>query len=241
MTNNLSKIENGPIDVFENRPSEQLDHGYGPGKWIPDNLLEELAVEIYKKNGKGITIKDVIQRFSIHKEKAQRRLKNAIKGKEDTQGILFTLDRKSPQQYYPTILKAQIIENLKKKNSPIKPTVVSLYQNPNFEKLKARYVSELLSLLQNQPIYIHKPSFKLSINKNYYKEINIEQVTPGNKSKSYETNIGSRNINYQVYPDGTVMIYIACSNTPFKLEVEEDVSSFFAFLGQVKDRLVIFK
>jgi hypothetical protein len=93
LTNNLSKTENGPIDVFENRPSEQLDHGYGPGKWIPDNLLEELAVEIYKKNGKGITIKDVIQRFSIHKEKAQRRLKNAIKGKENTLGILFTLDK----------------------------------------------------------------------------------------------------------------------------------------------------
>lgn len=36
------------------------------------------------------------------------------------------------------------------------------------------------------------------------------------------------------------MIYISCSNTPFKLEVEEDVSSFFAFLGQVKDRLVHF-
>ena len=36
------------------------------------------------------------------------------------------------------------------------------------------------------------------------------------------------------------MIYISCSNTPFKLEVEEDVSSFFSFLGQVKDRLVYF-
>ena len=36
------------------------------------------------------------------------------------------------------------------------------------------------------------------------------------------------------------MTYIACPNNPFKLEVEEDVSSFFSFLGQVKDRLVIF-
>ncbi|MGI9010646.1 MAG: hypothetical protein ACR2F1_05615 [Nitrososphaeraceae archaeon] len=36
------------------------------------------------------------------------------------------------------------------------------------------------------------------------------------------------------------MIYIKCSNCPFKLEVEEDVSSFFSFLGQVKDRLVHF-
>ena len=36
------------------------------------------------------------------------------------------------------------------------------------------------------------------------------------------------------------MIYISCTNTPFKLAVEEDVSSFFSFIGQVKDRLVHF-
>ena len=75
----------------------------------------------------------------------------------------------------------------------------------------------------------------MSIDKNYYDEIYIERITEGNKSRSYETNIGSRNVNYQVYLDGTVMIYISCSNTPFKLEVEEAVSSFFAFLGQVKE------
>ena len=181
-----------------------------------------------------------MQRFSIHKTKAQRRLKNAIKGKEDKQGILFTLDRKNPQQYYPTRLKAQIIEHIKKQNRPINPTGVNLYQHPYFEKLKARYVSELLSLLQNEPISIHKIHLKLNIDKNYYDEINIERITEGNKSKSHETNIGARNVKYQVYPDGTVMIYIKCSNNPFKLEVEEDVSSFFAFLGQVKDRLVYF-
>ena len=44
---------------------------------ISDNLLEELAIEKYKKNGKGITFKDVIEKFHCKKEKAQRRLKNA--------------------------------------------------------------------------------------------------------------------------------------------------------------------
>jgi hypothetical protein len=227
LSNTISNVENGPIGSFENRPTEQLVQCYSQGKWISNKELEELAIEKYKINGKGITIKDVIQRFNIHKEKAQRRLKNAIKGKEDKQGILFTLDRKSPQQYYPTRLKSQIIELIKKQNSPINPTGVSLFQHPYFEKLKARYVSELLSLLQNEPISIHKPHLKVSIDKNYYDEINIHQITQGNKSKSYETNIGTRNVKYQVYPDGTVMIFISCSNTPFKLEVEEDVSSFF--------------
>ena len=52
--------------------------------------------------------------------------------------------------------------------------------------------------------------------------------------------LGPRNVKYEVYPCGNIMIYIACSNNPFKLVVEEDVSSFFAFLGQVKDRLIRF-
>ena len=163
MINNLLEAKNRPIGVSENRPTEQLVHVYGPGKRISNKELEELAIEKYKINGKGITIKDVIQRFNIHKEKAQRRLKNAIKGKEDKQGILFTLDRKSPQQYYPTILKSQIIELIKKQNSPINPTGVSIFQHPYLEKLKARYVYELLSLLQNEPISIHKPHLKVSI------------------------------------------------------------------------------
>ena len=232
--------QNDPNAINQNRPIDNLDHSYRTGKWIPDNLLEELALEMYKKHGKGITIKDVMQRFNIHKKKAQRRLKNAIKEKEDKQGILFTLDRKSPQQYFPTIYKANIIEDIKKQNRPFDPTGVSLYQHPYFEKLRARYITELLSLLQNQPILIHKLHLKLFFDKTYYEEINVKKVTEGNKSKAHEEKIGLRNVRYDVYPDGTVMIYIRCSNTPFKLEVEEDVSSFFSFLGQVKDRLVHF-
>jgi hypothetical protein len=238
----LSK-ENRPSEVDENRPSEQLVHSHrrdGRGKRTSNEELIELAVKKFETNGRGITINDVIQRFNIGKKKAQTKLKNAIKENENKDGILFTLDRKSPQKYYPTRLKAKIIEHIKKQNRPFNPTGVSLFQHPYFEKLKARYISELLSLLQNEPISIHKLHLKVSIDKNYYDEINIERITEGNKSKSHETSIGSRNVNYQVYPDGTVMIYISCSNTPFKLEVEEDVSSFFAFLGQVKDRLINF-
>jgi hypothetical protein len=240
LINNLFEAKNRPIDIFENRPIDELDHSYGPGKHISDNLLEELALEKHRKNGKGITIKDLIERFGVHKNKAQRRLKNAIKEKKDKPGILFTLNRKNPQQYYPTRLKEEIIEQIKKQNRLINPTGVSLYQSPYLEHIKARYVSELLTLLDNQPLSIHKVHLKLFIDKTYYEEINVKKITEGNKSKPHETNIGNRNVNYQAYPDGTVMIYIKCSNNPFKLTVEEDISSFFSFLGQVKDRLVHF-
>ena len=235
--------ENQPSQDKKNRLNDELVHRYGPGKWISNEELEKFAIEEYNKNGKGITITGLRQKFCIPKKKAQLRLKNAIKEKRDKQGkkysILFTLDRTKPQKYYPTRLP-QIIEHIKKQNRPINPTGVGFYQNPNFEQLKARYISELLSLLQNQPISIHKSHLKLSIDKNYYNEINLKQVTKGNKSKAHEEKIGLRNVRYDVYPDGTVMIYVSCTNTPFKLEVEEDVSSFFSFLGQVKDRLVHF-
>jgi hypothetical protein len=239
LTNYLSVAENRPIDVIENRPIKQLVQSYGRGKWISDNELQELAQKKYEINGRGITFYDLIE-LGCSQRKAQLRLKNACIGKINKQGILFTLDRKNPQQYYPTRLKAQIIEHIKKQNRLIDPTGVSLYQSHNLEHIKARYVSELLSLLQNEPISIHKIHLKLIIDKNYYDEIEIQQTTTGNKSKVHEEKIGLRNVRYEVYPDGTVMIYISCSNTPFKLEVEEDVSSLFAFLGQVKDRLVHF-
>jgi hypothetical protein len=246
LINNLLEAKNGPIGVSENRPTEQLALSHGQGKWITNKELEELAVEKYQINRRGLTFEDVIEKFHCKKKKAQLRLKNAcLENVKDGKkcSVLFRLEdeRTNPQQYYPSCIKATIIENVRKRqNRLIDPTGVSLFQHPYIEKLKARYVYELLSLLQNEPISIHKLHLKVSIDKNYYKEINIEQVTQGNKSKYYETNIGSRNVKYQVYPDGTVMIYISCSNTPFKLEVEEDVSSFFAFLGQVKDRLVYF-
>jgi hypothetical protein len=34
------------------------------------------------------------------------------------------------------------------------------------------------------------------------------------------------------------MVYITCSDRPFKLETDNDVSSLFAFFGQVRDRLL---
>jgi hypothetical protein len=242
INDNLPLAENRPIDVLENRPSKQLVHSYGRGKRIPDRELQELALKKYEINGRGITFTDVINKFGCSKPKAQRKLKNAYIKKGDKKGkkgtILFTLDneRTIPQQYFPSCIRARIIEN--KRNRLIDPTGVSLYQSPYLEKLKARSVMELLSLLQNQPISIHKPSFKLDMHKNYYNDIDVAKITKGNKSKSHEEMIGQRNVKYEVYPCGTIMIYIACSNKPFKLEVEEDVSSFFAFLGQVKDRLI---
>ena len=126
MTNNLPIAESRPIDVIENRLSNQLVHRHRKGKWITDKELEALASKKNRINGKGITFSDICNEYRCSKPKAQRRLKNACKEKIGKDGkkrsTLFRLDDKRtvPQQYFPSCIKATIIEN--KRNRPIDPT-----------------------------------------------------------------------------------------------------------------------
>jgi hypothetical protein len=41
---------------------------------------------------------------------------------------------------------------------------------------------------------------------------------------------GKPNVKYVVYPNGKVMVYIACSDTPFKLETEANEGLLFSSL-----------
>jgi len=114
LINIISNAENGPIDVFENRPTEQLALSPGRCKKISNKELEELAIEKYKVNGKGITFEDVIEKFHCKKKKAQLRLKNACiehvnNGKKSS--VLFRLDneRTIPQQFFPPMFTS--VEN----------------------------------------------------------------------------------------------------------------------------------
>jgi hypothetical protein len=42
--------------------------------------------------------------------------------------------------------------------------------------------------------------------------------------KPHEERIGKANVKCLIFPNGNVMVYIACSNNPFKLEDEADES-----------------
>ena len=169
MNDNLFDSKNRPINISENRPSEQLALSPGRRKKIENKELEELAINIFEKNGRGMTYKDVMKKFSCSKKQVQRKLKNACIEKIDNNGkktpILFrAFKRTNPQQFYPFLKRTKIIENWENnKKRPLDPTVLNhLYPNPYFEKLKARYVSEFLSLLDKQPIAIHKLQLKIN-------------------------------------------------------------------------------
>jgi hypothetical protein len=75
------------------------------------------------------------------------------------------------------------------------------------------------------------------IDKEYYNQLPQNEV-PVNRAKCYEENIGKRHVKYTLFPNGTVEIAVKSSDTPFKIEIDEDVSLIFSFLGQVKDRLL---
>ena len=116
MINNLFEAKNRPIDIFENRPSKQLALSHRRGKKIEDKELEELAINKYEKNGRGITFKDVREKFFFSREQAQRKLKNACIETVDNKGkkipILFrAFKRTSPQQFYPYSKRTKIIKN----------------------------------------------------------------------------------------------------------------------------------
>jgi hypothetical protein len=53
-----------------------------------------------------------------------------------------------------------------------------------------------------------------------------------------DSKIGKAVVKYLVYPNGKVMVFVACSNNPFKQEDEEYESILYSFLGQVRDRLL---
>jgi hypothetical protein len=75
------------------------------------------------------------------------------------------------------------------------------------------------------------------LDKQYYKEL-AQNERRINRAKRHEENIGRRHVTYIFSPNGTVEIAVKSSNTPFRLETDEDESILFSFLGQVKDRLL---
>src|SRR5215469_15813129 len=96
-------------------PKAELVYTSILSKRISKKKIEELAVQKYRACGQGIDFSDVME-LSCSKANAQRILKDCC-----GQRILFRSPKHmNPQRYYPSIIKADILENLKQKgNVPI--------------------------------------------------------------------------------------------------------------------------
>src|SRR5215831_12358827 len=237
MAFNNPQNRNVPIHSGLIVPKGELVHTSILSKRISKKKIEELAVQKYRACGQGIDFSDVME-FHCSKTNAQRILKDCC-----GQRILFrSPKRTSPQRYYPSIINADILENLKQKgNVPIHLTEVLSSNTPLsnlvVEQQKAQNLFDILYSFGRYLLYIHKLQLQLSLESRYYTDIQ-KSSSKYNKAKQHEEKIGTSIVKYLVYPNGKVMVFVACSNNPFKLEDEIDVSTLYAFLGQVRDRLL---
>ena len=212
--------------------------------YVTSDQITKLAVETYKmKRGRGITYIDLLGKgLTVHKKQAQDMLKYHFR-KE----TLFTLEDKRPQQYYPTAIRAEVIEN-KQKNTPIDPTGVALPNLPHISKgplancLEPVILQSLegyvLPLLPEASLFIHNMHFKTKVSPECYAELNLSYYKK-NKGKYHTEIVGSTHVDYVFYSSGTVNINTTCSKNPYKLETEEDRSRIISFFGQIRDRLII--
>ena len=212
-------------------------------KNISSKKIEALAIEKFKKSKKGITFVDLREKFGISKRRAQRKLKNCCEKDPflSKKKVLFTPEKHKPQRYYPKCLKADVIEYLNERNNvPVSPTEVGHFKHPlsnAFEQQKATSMLEVLMSLPITPLAIHKMQLQTITNREAYDAFNTDLIR-GNKAKPHEERIGKALVTYLIYPYGKVMVYIACSNNPFRLETQEDEALLFSFFGQVRDRLL---
>jgi hypothetical protein len=236
--------------------TKQLIHTV-PRKEITAVVLN-LAMKKYSNSHLGIDFTD-IEQLGCKKSMAQSILKRMCIETHDKNGqkhppLLFrSLIRSCPQTYYPASVKADVIEFMKKKKLvPTDPTEVTTSLITPFksrhplskaiESGKANSFLEALMLIPFQPAYIHNIHLQVDIDRNEYEHI-IGKEEAHCRSKGHEERIGAvkgmPNVMYMIYPKGRVMVYVKCSENPFRLETENDVSYLFSFLGQVRDRMVI--
>ena len=148
----------------------------------------------------------------VHKKQAQRRLKNACIEKIDKDGkkrsILFRLDneRTIPQQYFPSCIKATIIENkTNRQNRLIEPTGVNYNNKTSHYPLKnaieqqmVDYFLTQLSLLPFEQLNMHNIHMRIIIDKSHYEEIKIKPYSGDNKTKIQRELIGLKRSNLQI-------------------------------------------
>lgn len=232
--------ENSPLANRENSPL----HLVGPGcnsrdrrRYTKARQIVQLAEDKYSRTGAGITYRDlIISGIATHKRQAQETLKRFKRKK-----FVFAVGDHRPQQYFPANARANIMKDLaKRKNSPLYPTGVDHSAAPLkslLENQKSQNFLDILHALSKTHLYIHRLHLQISIDKAVYNY--IEGITvKGNRAKLHQERIAKTMVTYMVYPSGTAIVTIACSNSPLRLESDSDLTIIFSYLGQVRDRLI---
>ncbi len=184
----MESSENVPIDDSQNVPLDLLVPCLPRRNNIRNKEVEHFAVRKFTECKKGITFQDLTLKFGISKNQSQRKLKECRKRK-----ALFTPEKHKPQEFYPTSLRADVIEYLynNRRNVPVQPPGVTHSKRPisnTLELQKAQSFLEVLCLLGRHPLYIHKLHLQLSVAPEYYQTsttITALPETERNKGKQH--------------------------------------------------------
>ena len=251
---NLSTIKSVPLICDQSVPHIESAHNNSPIQYISKEQITQLAIDKYRASGNGIKFNDVRDAFNIKKEKARHSLKyfhrrTVLFTAKDlvSQGI-YLIKNKNPQQYYPTCIKAEILENKKKQSVHVDPTGVSSAFLPVkscasplsqcFQYIAIQTLEGyVLPLLSEAPLFIHNMHFKTKIPSDYYEVLKLP-CHKRNNGKYRQEIIGRTLVEYIIYKSGTVDIHTTCSNNPYKLETEEDRFRIIEFFGQIRAGLI---
>ena len=235
-------------------PLSELAHYSPPQKYISRKEITQLAIDKYRASGNGINFSNVMNAFNVKKEKARRSLRYfhgravLFTPKYLVSQGLYLIKNKNPQQYYPTCIKGEILENKNKQSVHINPTGV----NSAFLPVKScasplsqcfQYIAiqtlegYVLPLLSEAPLFIHNMHFKTKIPSDYYEVLKLP-CHKRNNGKYRQEIIGRTLVEYIIYKSGTVDIHTTCSNNPYKLETEEDRFRIIEFFGQIRAGLI---
>ena len=83
---------------------------------------------------------------------------------------------------------------------------------------------------------MHKIEVQTSVDRECYNLIESESWE-GNRAKGLTELVEDKQVTYIYYKNGNIVIKIACSNNPFKIDNEEDLTLLISFFGQIRDRL----
>jgi len=229
-----------PIHESKILPVAALGHGgVGANKIIRSNSVEQLAIDFFDSSRQGITVAHVVSKFRVNKQHGRRAIKRCV-----ISNVLFAPENHKPQRYFAVSQRPQVIEYLySKKRLPVQATGTHNELSHNYalfnalENQKASNFLDVLRLLPLSPRYIHNFHMKALIDKQYYSD--IDRVS-GNRTrgKSIVEPIGMHRVTYTYYPRGSITIEVACSYAPFRVGCENDINILFAFIGQIKDRMI---
>ncbi len=241
---NLTPEKNTPLAFTKNPPlalvaQDGCIRDISKRRYTAAQAINELAITKFRPNGKGVTYTDLMEAgLAKHKKQAQDTLKYCLQI-----GTLFTLRDCRPQEYYPSVIKSEVMTKQLSKNTPIDPTGVTYSKHPLSNCLEPLTIQTLegfvLPLLPSAPLFVHNLHFKVKISRKYYSELNLKGLA-GNNGKRHAEIIGKACVNYTYYPSGTVNVEVQCSNNPFRLSDEADRARLHVFFGQIRDRMITF-